>query len=373
MKSYVISVSVGTGCYRHIRISKTATLYKLHQMILQAFDFVDDHAHAFFMDNRCWSPFGAYFSMKMNGNERLTTKYKLSQLGLSKDKKFKYVFDFGEEWVFQCKVLRELDEATDIPGVIRSVGEAPEQYPLWEKDDDWGLDELPDIFPQEQIQELFDAIPLPRETVDEIHSYFDAAARLYGVIPVRELFDIYNSQNEPVSEKKFLMVSEIIRHEETEYEIIGMDDEKLDEEILPADRVVVDEYLVETIDSYYDLIISQEGKPYKILPKEEFLKYGDREYFPLIPQSVAMRQFLLNRKELKFPEDTWRGIMTMCEIDLSISGILKCIEIEGLKLESEEELMKFVGLLGELNNHTRKQVNRGYTPNELFLKFYRMR
>ncbi len=49
MGSYVISVSAGTGCYRHIQISKTATLHRLHKAIIAAFDFEDDHEHAFFI------------------------------------------------------------------------------------------------------------------------------------------------------------------------------------------------------------------------------------------------------------------------------------------------------------------------------------
>ena len=40
MGSYVISVSLGTGCYRHIQISKSATLYKLHEAILDAFESI---------------------------------------------------------------------------------------------------------------------------------------------------------------------------------------------------------------------------------------------------------------------------------------------------------------------------------------------
>ena len=106
MGSYVISVSAGTGCYRHIQISKSATLYKLHQAILRAFDFEDDHAHAFFMDNHYWSGNAAFFSMKMHGDERLTKYCKLEKLNLSKGDQFKYLFDFGDEWRFQCKVLR---------------------------------------------------------------------------------------------------------------------------------------------------------------------------------------------------------------------------------------------------------------------------
>lgn len=133
MGSYVISVSVGKGCYRHIQISKSATLYRLHEAILEAFEFMDDHAHAFFMDNKTWSQYDAYYSMKMDGSERLTKGKKLEKLNLKKGSQFKYVFDFGEEWRFQCKVLRELEEDTKTPVEIRCVGEPPEQYPQWQE------------------------------------------------------------------------------------------------------------------------------------------------------------------------------------------------------------------------------------------------
>lgn len=58
MESYVISVSPATGCYCHIRIGANATLYKLHQAILNAFDFEDDHQHAFFYGQPCLEPRG---------------------------------------------------------------------------------------------------------------------------------------------------------------------------------------------------------------------------------------------------------------------------------------------------------------------------
>jgi len=53
-KSLVLSVSAGTGCYRHIQISEGATLQKLSSAILAAFEFFDDHLHSFFMNNRAW-------------------------------------------------------------------------------------------------------------------------------------------------------------------------------------------------------------------------------------------------------------------------------------------------------------------------------
>ena len=40
----------------------------------------------------------------------------------------KFVFDFGDDWRFQCKVLRVIDDDSEYETVIKSVGESPEQY-----------------------------------------------------------------------------------------------------------------------------------------------------------------------------------------------------------------------------------------------------
>lgn len=134
-KSYVISVSLGAGCYRHIQISCNALLLELHFAIIDAFGFDDDHAHAFFMDNKIWSDWDSYYMEGVESGVRTTRKYRLSQAGLCKGMKFKYLFDFGDEWVFQCKVLKVVEEETKKPVVVKIKGEAPEQYPDW--DDDW--------------------------------------------------------------------------------------------------------------------------------------------------------------------------------------------------------------------------------------------
>ena len=126
-KSFVISASLGTGCYRHIRIGQGDTLERLHEAILDAFGFDDDHAHAFFLDNRAWSQASAFYSRYIDEAEHFTNEYKLCEV-LSMGQKFLYIFDFGEEWRFSCKVLRELDEPTEKPQVVRVSGEAPEQY-----------------------------------------------------------------------------------------------------------------------------------------------------------------------------------------------------------------------------------------------------
>lgn len=126
--SYVISVSLGTGCYRHIQISCRATFFQLHEAILEAFAFFDDHAHAFFLDNSLWSDRDSLYADMIEEADRYSGDVRLDQAGLVAGKKFKYVFDFGDEWVFQCKVLKCLDEPAATPAVVRAKGEAPPQY-----------------------------------------------------------------------------------------------------------------------------------------------------------------------------------------------------------------------------------------------------
>lgn len=136
VESYVIKAALSGHCYRHIRIGKQETLGTLSEMILHAFDFDDDHCHAFFMDNRYWSDVNSYYSDDMEEGCRVSYKMPLRRLGLKKGDTFKYLFDFGDEWRFQCRVLQELEEKTETPCVIKAAGESPEQYPSWDDDEE---------------------------------------------------------------------------------------------------------------------------------------------------------------------------------------------------------------------------------------------
>lgn len=140
--SYVISVSPYTGCYRHIRVSADITLEEFHNIIQAVFAFDNDHLYAFFMDNKAWSYWDAYFSPQEE-DERSASDYRLRDTALYKGKKFLYLFDFGDEWCFECRVLRAITEDTTGYQILRSKGEAPEQYPDYYFDDDDDEDEDP--------------------------------------------------------------------------------------------------------------------------------------------------------------------------------------------------------------------------------------
>ena len=372
MGSYVISVSAGTGCYRHIQISKSATLYKLHKAIISAFDFEDDHAHAFFMDNHYWSGYAAFFSMKMHGDERLTKSYKLEKLNLSKGDQFKYVFDFGDEWRFQCKVLREVDEQLDIPRVIRSVGESPEQYPQW-ADEDWMETEADDddMLTKEQLEELYAKLPLSETEILSLHRYMDAAARLYGLISLAKLREIYNAQNKPVDTETFIQVAALRDFNDNDYEIIERTDvpSNTPEELLEAGEIAADYLFVDDPEtSLRDLRRQQKGKQYKSLPKAEFLKYADPDYYPVTPARTAMLKYLRRRaSSLSLPVESFcTAIQEIIVIDAPMQEVINIVEAEGLVFNKHWDIGEFAALYKDLNNTTHKHANCGHTPNEMF-------
>ena len=76
-------------------------------------------------------------------NERHTCDYRLRRV-MRVGSKFKYVFDFGDNWQFQCRVLSEKPWDAPSPDdalldsyalVLREVGEAPAQYGGWEEEE----------------------------------------------------------------------------------------------------------------------------------------------------------------------------------------------------------------------------------------------
>ena len=373
MGSYVISVSICTGCYRHIQITDGATLYQLHTAIIDAFDFYCDEymAHAFFMDNRFWSPKDAFFSDGVDDMLRCTSKYTLKKLKVHSGDKFKYLFDFEEEHRIQCKVLRELLENTLEAKVIRSVGEDPQQqFGCDNAEGDSGdpfADYFPEEYPKDVLETMYKSLTVPVETVDLLREYFDCAAELYGIIPLRKLLDIYNTHNTPISEKQFLRVAEAFRHERHTYAILGQEALYEDAPVSsPIDRELVAQHLYYSdLEDYYALAEGQRGKPFYIPEKEEFLRANTDQCYPETVQSKKMLAYLKKKKLQCPPEEVLLEMQDLLNIDVDFNDIAEDMARLGLQCTGLQDAQTFFGLLAELNNHTRKLVNRGHTPVQL--------
>ena len=129
-KSYIINISllnVDYDCSRKIRISADATLYDLHKAIIESIKFDDDHGHEFFLNDKLWSDTNSYSSHRYSVSEFLTKDFHIGEL-LDKKQNFKYVYDFGACWMFQCKVIDIIDEPTTKPVISSKIGKSPKQY-----------------------------------------------------------------------------------------------------------------------------------------------------------------------------------------------------------------------------------------------------
>lgn len=135
--NYIFKVSLSRNVWRKIEISSYDTLHDLHNVIQQAFEFDNDHLYAFFMDNKRFSK-NRYISPYAEEGP-YANEIKIEELSLEKNQEFMYLFDYGDEWIFNVK-LTEIKEKGNIilmkPEIIESKGDAPNQYPSYD-DDDW--------------------------------------------------------------------------------------------------------------------------------------------------------------------------------------------------------------------------------------------
>lgn len=71
---------------------------------------------------------------------------------------------------------------------------------------------MPEIYGRRKLNALYREIPLKDATSRLLRKYFNAAANLYGIIPLHKLYGIIASQNKSlVTREEFLAFAEIAR------------------------------------------------------------------------------------------------------------------------------------------------------------------
>ena len=127
------------------------TLDDLHWAIQEAYGFDGDHLYSFFMSGRAWdlsdyeyfhpdaAPQDDVEARMWDMMARIKGRYpeprlpasevELRSLGLKPKHRFLYLFDYGDEWLFEVEFIKEVvSEEVVYPRVVRSRGESPRQY-----------------------------------------------------------------------------------------------------------------------------------------------------------------------------------------------------------------------------------------------------
>lgn len=130
----------GRSIWREIAIAANQTLGDLGHAIPVAFGFDDPHLWSFFLSGKPWDTASEYafypdddiFSGKRSHDAKRTYIRNVPFPGKTGKKEFLFLFDFGDEWHFGVKLLREsptLEQGASYPRVVASEGESPPQYP----------------------------------------------------------------------------------------------------------------------------------------------------------------------------------------------------------------------------------------------------
>ena len=109
---------LGREVYRTIEIYGNETLDELCRVIVESFDFMDEHLYEFCMDNRRFREYN--YQSYPEGNQP-STDTTLDELKLYKGQKFSLHYDFGDDWMFTIRVSNiSEDSAKRKPCIIKS-------------------------------------------------------------------------------------------------------------------------------------------------------------------------------------------------------------------------------------------------------------
>jgi len=156
-KAYIFQVSldpknpysrVKEKVWRDIAILDSQNLYDFAESIVNAFGFDFDHCFGFFDNLKRWTEAENKYELFADmpesraeaPNAKSVKKTKVSQIFNKKGDKMLFLFDYGDNWEFivELKSIKEPDIKKSYPKLLESYGQAPEQYPEPE-DEDEGL------------------------------------------------------------------------------------------------------------------------------------------------------------------------------------------------------------------------------------------
>lgn len=156
-KAYTFKVKPqeDSNIYRLIQIDSGKTLDDLHSAILRAFDFTAEHLYMFSRNRKPYDKDGYYSPYDEEG--RRADQETLSGLGWKLKETWLYLYDFGDDWMFDVTLVKMED--TEKKARTRQLeGKGVlEQYPAYEEEDGWDEEDDWEDAPEDFAEEAEDA------------------------------------------------------------------------------------------------------------------------------------------------------------------------------------------------------------------------
>lgn len=206
-------------------------------------------------------------------------------------------------------------------------------------------------------------------TVLLILCYLQAAACLYGRMPLSNLFFIFSGQNPGlVTLDSFCRCAIELQGPTASFRIIGDDDiYRADISFPDMDRWVVHrQYCYAAWDELFALEQSHKGKIPRIYPREAFLQYADPEFIPDTPQIHALEYMLRQHSDGRVPLPViLRSALQLARNDCDAAPFLKEMQRLGCCFGDLEDRLMAVHTYKSVYETVPKPILNGNTELDM--------
>lgn len=191
--------------------------------------------------------------------------------------------------------------------------------------------------------------------------YAQAAVNLYGIIPLDELAELFNEQNEKKTTVDELF-STLLQHiyEESVY-------------CFWEDYLVHTDFEEADFNGVAALEKAIRGKERYIPAKEEFLRYSDPDYYERTPKVEKLEESILENLTQDRMEtmEIVDEIVLTCMAEARIKDVMGVFDKHGIVFQGKEQVERLMPILTDVWNNVRIWSNKGHTPNEMTDSFGR--
>ena len=188
------------------------------------------------------------------------------------------------------------------------------------------------------------------------HLLAKALTNLYGIFEIEQFAKVWNEYN--VEQTTIEQASEFFVGKQFNHSYYWIDE----------DWIVSSYFDDEEDEEYLELKDESSWRPYYMPSNEEIEFYSKNEYNENSKECKSVERFLKGKLSISKErfEDLFDELMFLCLMDAPVREIFELLNEADVVFDGENVLNKFMQLLMELMNNTRKWVLRGHISSELF-------